>query len=623
MMIENGQLPALPVRLPAGPALVVRHTEVIIAGTGAAGMAAALRLVESGRQVTLISKGRLPDGSTAWAQGGLAAVTDSSDSTADHFRDTLTAGAGLCDSAAVSALVSQAPAAIDRLLGNGAVFDRDTAERLVLGLEGGHSHRRVVHAGGDATGAEIARCLAARLHDLRTTTGRLTILENTAAIDAIVSADGSVTGLTVLDDDGCRVDLPAPAVVLATGGIGQAWESTTNPPTATGDGIGIGLRAGAVIRDAEFVQFHPTMLVVPSQHRIRGDRGVLISEAVRGEGARIVDGDGSLVMSGRHPRGDLAPRDVVAATMHARLLETGADQLYLDGTRLGAWAWRDHFPTILDMCRRRGVDPISEPVPVRPGEHYACGGVLATMDGVTTVPGLYAIGETASTGVHGANRLASNSLTEALITGNRLGRLLSADPEPRRNRDGAALIREAEPVRLPEFMTSGLTTSPEPTQWRNVTGPAVTDEQPDHPSGKQAPADHLPEAKDRPVSWAIPAAAREPAVAATSRGAGVLRDETGLSVLLKSLDDCPSHDRVVTRADLEATNIYSLGVVLAASALARTESRGCHRRADYPNTEPGWQRHTLAKLGTDGDLVIHSPEASAEAQTSTDRTPGT
>jgi L-aspartate oxidase len=622
MMPEDGQIPELPVRLPAGPQLTVRHTEVIIVGTGAAGMAAALRLVESGRQVTMISKSRLPDGSTAWAQGGLAAVTDSSDSVADHYRDTMIAGAGLCNPAAVFALVGQAPEAIDRLIQDGADFDRDLAGRLVLGMEGGHRQRRIVHAGGDATGAEIARCLGARLNDLRTTTGRLEIWEDTAAIDVIMSADGSITGVAVLDAEHRRVDLHAAAVVLATGGIGQAWESTTNPPTATSDGIGIGLRAGAVIRDAEFVQFHPTMLVVPPQHRIPGDRGVLISEAVRGEGARIVDGDGSLIMSGRHPRADLAPRDVVAAAMHARLLESGADQLYLDGTGLGARTWHDRFPTILTMCRNRGVDPITEPIPVCPGEHYACGGVLATMDGMTTVPGLYAIGETASTGVHGANRLASNSLTEALITGERLGQLLSADLEPRRDEDVAALITDAEPVQPREFMTAAVTTSPEPLQCRNGTRAPATEELSDRRIGNQAPQDAARRTQ-RPLRWAVPAAVREPAVMAISRGAGVLRDDTGLSVLLKSLADIPSHHRSVAPADLEATNIYNLGVVLAASALARTESRGCHRRADHPNTEPGWQCHTLVRLDADGQLMVDNPGTSTEAKPSTHRNPGT
>lgn len=570
----------LPTRLRVGPATHRSESDVIIVGSGAAGMAAAIGVLDGGRRVTMITKGALGDGSTAWAQGGLAAVTDPADSLTDHLADTLAAGAGLCEPAQVAALVAAAPAAIERMIELGARFDRAVDGALALGLEGGHRRRRIVHAGGDASGAEVARSLAASLtgsrhQNRRGSRGPFTLLEHCTAVDAIGSADGAVRGLRVIDSQGVVGELFADAVVLASGGIGQAWSTTTNPATATGDGLGIALRAGAIIRDPEFVQFHPTVLVVPPAHRRPGDRGVLISEAVRGEGARLVNGRGTLIMEGRHPMGDLAPRDVVAAAMHADLLASGDDQLFLDGTALGTTTWRQHFPTILQLCRERGVDPITEPIPVRPAEHYFCGGILATLDGITTVPGLYAVGEIASTGVQGANRLASNSLTEAFIAGDRLGRLLS--------------LRDVETEARIAVTSAALRYG------------AVLDES-DHPAthDDQAPA-------------VVSSAQRPRLVEAITRGAGVLREESGLTELLAELAAGPPSDQEGSVADVETTNLQAVGALVGTAALLRSESRGCHRRADHDRPVTSWQRHSSLALGADGRLrtATETPAAAA------------
>jgi L-aspartate oxidase len=534
--------------LEVGTAQWRRRTEIVVVGSGAAGLSAALRLIDAGRRVALLTKDRLGDGSTAWAQGGLAAVIDPSDSVGGHIQDTLEAGAGLCDERAVAKLVAAAPRAIRELTRLGVRFDRDPSGRLALGLEGGHHARRIVHAGGDASGAEIARVLAAAVRRAADH-GRAELLEHSVAVDALLSGDGRVCGLRLIGADGRIGELQADAVVLATGGIGQAWPVTTNPATATGDGLALALRAGALICDAEFVQFHPTALVPPARHRRPGDRAALISEAVRGEGARLIDVDGTPIMAGVHPLGDLAPRDVVAVAIHRRMVDSGADHVLLDATGFAAGAWRDHFPTIFALCAERGVDPRTDPIPVAPAEHYACGGVWADLDGVTSLPGLYAVGEAAGTGVQGANRLASNSLTEALIAGGRVADLLNRIPSQRRDpvaRKGLTLLR----------------------------------------------SDRRPRVVD-----------------ATARGAGVLRDEHGLRAQLTALANVaarPAPREVpinppAVRADVEATNLHTLSTMIAVAALSRSESRGCHRRSDYPDPRPEWRRHQLLRL-LDGEI---------------------
>ena len=513
-----------------------RDADVVVVGSGAAGMSAALAAAEHGRRVLLITKeSGLGGGATPLAQGGLAAAIGPGDTAARHQRDTLDAGAGLCDPAAVAALVSQAPAEIARLAGLGARL-----ERTALHLEGGHSRSRIVHAGGDAAGAEVHRAVAAAL-----LASPVEILTRGVALDALTDERGTVRGLLVgvAGRDGRTLQcatVTARAVVLATGGFGQAFATTTNPAALTGDGLALAARAGARLRDVEFVQFHPTVL----WQEAAAGQCPLITEALRGAGAVLVDGAGRPVMAGRHPRGDLAPRDVVAAVMQRRM-ERGdgpADHLWLDATGLGRAVLERDFPTVTAACRQRGIDPACEPIPVAPGAHYACGGIEADMDGRTSVAGLFAVGEAASTGVHGANRLASNSLTEALITGRRAGDLLGRFlPRPGRPRAAASL-------RLPP------------------AGPGAS------PAGRAALA------------------------SAMSRHAGVVRDADGLQALLRMLGQAPPGDGGLDLATVEATSLHTVSVLVAVSGLARSESRGCHRWRDVPATSDPGARHTVLRV---------------------------
>jgi L-aspartate oxidase len=519
--------------LPACKPYWERDADVLVVGSGAAGMSAALAAAGHGRRVLLISKEELGGGATPLAQGGLAAAIGPGDSAAAHLNDTLAAGAGLCDPDAAAALVSGAPGEIARLAGLGARL-----ERGALHLEGGHTRRRIVHAGGDAAGAEVHRALRGAL-----LASPVEVLTRAVALDALTDENGSVAGLLVglAEDDGGRLypgTVTARAVVLATGGFGQAFATTTNPAGVTGDGLALAARAGAELRDVEFVQFHPTVLW---DETLRG-QCPLITEALRGAGAVLVDAAGRAVMAGRHPLGDLAPRDVVSAAMQERMGwgETGdgpADHLWLDATALGSVVLERDFPTVTGACRARGIDPVTEPIPVAPGAHYACGGIEADMDGRTSLAGLFTIGEAASTGVHGANRLASNSMTEALIAGHRLGELLG----------------------------------------RSLPGPV---------------AGLLPP----PAGLGADPAARPAMAAAMSRYAGVLRDREGLERLLEMLAEVPPADQALDLATVEATSLHTVSVLVAVAALARAESRGCHRWRDVPPTSDDGAHHTVLRV---------------------------
>jgi L-aspartate oxidase len=491
--------------------------DVVVVGGGAAGLSAALAAADAGRRVVVVVKGDLGDGSTRWAQGGLAAVVDPGDSVAGHVRDTVVAGAGLCDHAAVATLVRTAPEAVARLQRLGARFDQ-VAGRLQLGREGGHSRHRIVHAGGDASGAELSRTLVAAVRR-----AGVEVVERSTVTDVLLDERGHAAGVEMLDITGGRRRLSALAVVVATGGIGQAYATTTNPPEATGDGLALALRAGATVRDVEFVQFHPTALW--SSDAV-GVQQPLVTEALRGAGAVLVDDTGRRLMRDAHPLSDLAPRDVVAATLAQHMAAAGTDHVYLDATSLGADHLRRAFPTVLAACRRAGVDPATEPVPVAPAAHYHCGGVEADLAGRTEVPGLFAVGEVACTGVHGANRLASNSLTEALIAGSAVGELLGR--------------------RLPA--AHGDVTAPPAT---STTDPVL----------------------------------RATITQALSRSAGVARDADGLRSLLADLAALPVTGRApADRAEVEASNLHLVAQLVATAALQREESRGCHRRSDFPHT---------------------------------------
>jgi len=542
----------LPGRLPAPPVDWELHADVVVVGSGAAGLATALAAARGGRDVLLISKDDLGGGATPLAQGGLAAALGPGDHPVLHQNDTLTAGAGLCDPGAVATLVNEAPAEIARLTGLGARLATTALHR-----EGGHRRSRIVHAGGDAIGAEVHRVLLAALRD--SPVRRLT---RCLALDALTddrgAAGGVLAGVTGPTGQLRLGTVTARAVVLATGGFGQAYATTTSPAGVTGDGLALAARAGAVLRDVEFVQFHPTVLWQPDT----SGQCPLITEALRGAGAVLVGQAGRLVMAGRHPLGDLAPRDVVAAVMQEAIeAGDGPGHLWLDATALGRAALERDFPTVLGLCRARGVDPVTEPIPVAPGAHYTCGGVQADMNGGTSLPGLFAVGEVASTGVHGANRLASNSVTEALITGRRAG-----------ERFGHELPPPAGPLRRP------------------------------------------------PAGLGVDPAVRPALAAAMSRSAGVLRDRAGLEQLrdqLVAAPPAPASERgPLDLATVEASNLQLVSALLTVAALARPESRGCHRwRADDHFGKNGkGARHSVLQLGpelTVGSVPVRSEPGAA------------
>src|SRR6478609_5608074 len=383
-----------------------QRADVVVIGTGVAGLAAALAAHRRGRRVVVLSKAG--ETATFYAQGGIAVVIPRTDDSVEaHVADTLAAGAGLCDPASVTSIVSDGFAAVSELVSAGARFDETVPGQWALTREGGHSLRRIIHAGGDATGAEVQRALdrAAAMLDIRRNHVALQVLHD----------DAAVTGVLVMSEDGLGI-VHAPAVILATGGLGHLFSATTNPDGSTGDGVALALWAGVPISDIEFIQFHPTMLFDGDA----GGRRPLITEAVRGEGARLIDRQGNSVTAGVHPMGDLAPRDVVAAAIDSRMVETGDPCVYLDARGINGFASR--FPTVTAACRAAGIDPTRQPIPVVPGAHYSCGGVVTDVYGRTELPGLFAAGEVARTGMHGANRLASNSLLEGLVVGARAGR---------------------------------------------------------------------------------------------------------------------------------------------------------------------------------------------------------
>ncbi|MGZ4457202.1 MAG: L-aspartate oxidase, partial [Nocardioides sp.] len=401
----------VPARLAAPDPGWTTYADVVVIGSGIAGLTTALQARAAG-SVLVVTKDDLSAGSTQWAQGGIAAALGPGDTPEQHLADTLVAGAGLCDTDAVRVLVTEGPDAVRELIGLGTVFDQTEAGELSLTREGGHHRDRIAHAGGDATGAEIQRALVAAVR----AAPDIEVIEHALALDLVPAADGGVAGVTLhVMGEGQRDGVGAVlcrAVVLASGGLGQVFSATTNPSVATGDGMALALRGGAVLRDLEFVQFHPTVMWLGA-----GSTGQqpLISEAVRGEGAFLVDDAGDRFMTGLHELADLAPRDVVAKAIMRRMRETGAEHVWLDARHFGPEKWQRRFPTILAVCRSHGVDPVTELIPVAPACHYASGGVATDLHGRTSVPGLFACGEVACSGVHGANRLASNSLLEGLV----------------------------------------------------------------------------------------------------------------------------------------------------------------------------------------------------------------
>ena len=381
--------------------------DVIVIGSGVAGLTTALNIRAQNLSVLLVTKSYIDEGSTKWAQGGIAAALGPGDSPEQHKQDTLIAGAGLCDLSAVEVLVTEGPEAVRKLIARGAVFDKSETGEMALTREGGHLRNRILHAGGDATGAEVSRALLAAVKK----DSGIEIIEHALVIDLLKNKAGAACGviLHVIGEgsrDGVGQAL-ARAVVIATGGLGQVYSQTTNPAVSTGDGVALAIRAGAQVSDVEFVQFHPTVLYQDLAHR---GQQPLISEAVRGEGAVLFNDEGEQFMVGKHPQSDLAPRDIVAKEIFNQMQKTGKPYVWLDATNIKDFGKR--FPNIYQSCINRGINPNSEKIPVAPASHYASGGVLVDLDGQSSINNLFVCGESACTGAHGANRLASNSLLE-------------------------------------------------------------------------------------------------------------------------------------------------------------------------------------------------------------------
>jgi len=502
-------------------------THLLVVGSGVAGLTAALDADgRPGVSVTLLTKATLESSNTWFAQGGVAVVTSSDDTVASHVADTLAAGAGLSDDEAVEVLCAEGPEAVQHLIDRGVLFDVHDGV-LARGLEAAHSHERILHAGGDATGAAIAAALITRLRQ-----SSVTVRENTTAVDLVVEG-GRVVGVELLGGERVEAD----AVVLATGGAGQLYPYTTNPAVATADGLAMALRAGAVAADLEFYQFHPTSLAAPGNH--------LVSEAVRGEGAVLIDDAGHRFMLDVHPDAELAPRDVVARGIAAQMARQDGVPVRLDATALGAEFLARRFPNIDAAVRARGFDWGRDPVPVTPAAHYFMGGIRTDLWARTSLPGLFAVGEVACTGLHGANRLASNSLLEGAVYGRRV-----VDAAL-----GGVDVPAAEPF---------------DAEW------------------------------DAPIVLELPtggvAASRVDLQQLMWDAAGLTRDETGLTGAAETL----ARWAIPAATDAKSAEDANLRVVaqaVVASALARRESRGGHFRSDYPEAAGGPAVHSAVMAG--------------------------
>ncbi|MCA9311424.1 MAG: L-aspartate oxidase [Phycisphaerales bacterium] len=538
-------------------------TDTLVIGSGAAGLAAAIQASSHG-DVILLSKSQLQTSNTAWAQGGIAAVLTEEDSASSHVEDTLAAGAGLCDVPTVERIIGAGPGAIERLLTWGFRVDRDRSDGgMELAREGGHSHRRIVHCDGDATGRELARCLIEQVR-LRDT---VRIFDHCFALDLITpsAADRSpcMGAVTYHPRYGLQM-IWARATILASGGMGMVWRETTNPPVATGDGVAMAYRAGASLADLGFMQFHPTTLYIAGANR------ALISEAVRGEGAYLLDANGERFMRERHELAELAPRDVVSRSIVQQTARLGTPHVWLDARHIEGFGRR--FPAITASLRPFGLDPGRDLIPVNPAAHYAIGGVRTDASGRSDVPGLYAVGEAASTGLHGANRLASNSLLEAVVMGRAAGEataemLSDADDNAWgvRPRPGPVrVISDIRPSEGGELDLTDVRSSVRSSLWRNV--------------GIERTGSKLRDAMDMLDLWA--------------------------RYTLDKIFDEPE--------GWETQNMLLAGMLITRSATWREETRGCHTRLDFPEPSAGPPVHDLWKKGSTAPVEV-PVEVRAEA----------
>jgi L-aspartate oxidase len=518
--------------------------DLLVLGSGVAGLSAAVRAATSGLRVGVLTKAELHQSATRWAQGGVAAVlaADDGDSPDAHLADTLAAGAGLCDLDAVRVLVDEGPARVNELIALGAEFDRDPDGDLQLAREGGHSHARVVHAGGAATGAEIERALVAAVHETAAA-----LYESWFALDLIVES-GRCRGVTALGADGLRHEVRSTHTLVATGGAGQLFAVTTNPAQSTGDGVAMALRAGAAVADIEFMQFHPTALHHPAMPR------PLLSEALRGHGALIRNRAGEQFVN------ELLPRDQVSRAITAQMLADGTDHCWLDATGLEQFAVR--FPTIAASLAEVGLDPATDWLPIAPAAHYLSGGIVTDLDGAASLPGLWACGECACTGVHGANRLASNSLLEGMVFAPRVVEAIE---------DGRDVARSTGAM-------------------RSLVGDPATWSRPGEVGGRiAAPPRAYPNGT---AGVDDPAKLRDGLQRAMTAGAGVLRNADSIertdAVLAATAASLPATVGADPAVE-EVRNLLTVGQSLLAAASAREESRGNHTRTDFPATDDAFR----------------------------------